>query len=555
MKKQFEKKRSSLLITAGIASGMALTQYAHAEAATSVEKTTTKYKQPNILFIYSDDHSIKTISAYGSKINKTPNIDRIANEGALFERSYCANSICCPARANVLTGKHSNKNGVLINGSHWNGNQQIFPRLLKSAGYQTALIGKWHMKPIPSNEFDYWMVLSGAGGQGHYYNPEFSSINGPKKFEGFSTDIITNQSIKWLEKRDPNKPFLMMTQFKAPHVHRAPAIRYLNKYEGQTFPIPETYFDDYATRQYAKKCWMRMHGMPDKNLNITPLKAEYKPGQKKSDFLDSYTEKQRSAWLDAYEERNKAYFKLKAEGKLKKGSKELAIYKYQRFIKDYLRCVDGIDDNVGKLLDWLKKNNLDKNTIVVYSSDQSFFIGEHGWIDKRWMYEQGLLTPFVIRWPAVIKPGLRPTEMIQNIDYAPTFLQAAGVTIPNDIQGESLIPILEGKHPADWRTSIYYHYYHEGAYNLPRHDGVRTDRYKLISFYTDGNWELFDLEKDPQELKNVYNSPKYKDVVEKMKTELDKLRKQYDIKPSDLVSTKKKKKGNRKNRKNRKKKK
>jgi arylsulfatase A-like enzyme len=544
------------LLLSGLAAGMSLGGL----AATAAEKITkpivsanvhntivtaqqNSARRPNILFIYSDDHSTRTIGAYGSQINKTPNIDKIANEGAIFTRSYCANSICCPARANVLTGKHSNKNGMLINGSYWNGNQQIFPRLLKKAGYQTALIGKWHMKPVPTNEFDYWMVLSGGGGQGHYYNPDFISINGPKKFTGFSTDIITDQSIKWLEKRDPKKPFLMMTQFKAPHVHRTPALRYLNKYEGQTFPVPETYFDDYATRQYAKKCWMRMHGMPERNLNITPPKSEYKPGMKEFKFLDLYTEAQRNKWLDAYEARNRAYFALKAAGKLKKGSKELALYKYQRFIKDYLRCVAGIDDNVGKLLDYLKKNNLDKNTIVIYSSDQSFFIGEHGWIDKRWMYEEALTTPFVIRWPAVIKPGSHPNEMIQNIDYAPTFLQAAGVPIPKDIQGKSLMPILEGKHPADWRNSIYYHYYHAGAYNLPRHDGVRTDRYKLINFYTDGNWELFDLKEDPQELKNIYGDPKYKAVVVKMKVELEKLRKQYDLKPADFVDARKSRRG------------
>jgi len=546
-----EKGSAALLITAGIVSGMTLAQAVNAEGSQTALKKTGSGKQPNILFIYSDDHSLKTISAYGYGMNKTPNIDKIANEGAIFKRSYVANSICCPARACVLTGKHSHKNGMLTNGSAWNGSQQIFPRLLKKAGYQTALIGKWHMHPIPSSEFDFWMVLSGNRGQGHYYNPEFETINGPKRITGYSTDVIADESIKWLEKRDPNKPFLMMTQFKAPHVHRMPALRYLNKYEDQVFPTPDTYFDDFETRKYAEKCWMKMFGMPLANLNITPPKAEYKKGTPVDlfGFLDDLTEEQRTTWLDTFEARNNEFRKLQKENNWKKGDRGLSLYKYQRFIKDYLRCVDGIDDNVGKLLNWLKKNGLDKNTIVVYSSDQSFFIGEHGWIDKRWMYEESLSTPLVMRWPGHIKPGLKINEMVQNIDYAPTFLQAAGVKVPDDIQGVSLIPLFQGESPENWRKSIYYHYYMEGAYNMPLHDGIRNDRYKLINFYANDDWEFYDLKNDPQELKNSYDNPEYKSMIEEMKKDLDKLRKQYDLTPDNFKSTKKIKKHKKKRRK------
>lgn len=492
-------------------------------------KVSAKTKKPNILFIFSDDHAVRTIGAYGSGLHKTPNIDRIAAEGAVFQNSFCCNSICQPSRAAILTGKHSHLNGVTDNGKPWDGTQKIFPRELKKAGYQTMLRGKWHMHPVPENgEFDSWEVLSGAGGQGHYYNPEFENEDGKVQRKGYETDVITDETIKWLEQRDPNRPFLAMCQFKAPHVPRMPHLRYLDRYKDVEFPEPETLFDDYEGRPYAEKAWMMLGNQPEHILNIFDPDDPMK-GMKRSSrgYFERMDEADREAYFAAYAEENREYFKRKDQ--LKPGSVEGTKYRYQRFIKDYLRIVDGIDDNVGRLLQWLEDNQLADNTIVVYSSDQSYFTGEHGFAEKRWMYEEALRMPFVIRWPGVVKPGSKPEAMIQNIDYAPTFLGAAGLASSRGIQGRSLVPVLQGNTPKDWRKSIYYHYYAHGKHNVPRHDGVRTDRFKLIHMYTDDHWELFDLKNDPNEVKNVYNDPEYKAVREKMERELKRQRKVYDV--------------------------
>jgi N-acetylglucosamine-6-sulfatase len=487
-------------------------------------------KKPNILFIFSDDHAIRTIGAYGSGLHKTPNIDRIAAEGAVFMNSFCCNSICQPSRAAILTGKHSHLNGVTDNGRPWDGSQKIFPRELKKAGYQTMLRGKWHMHPVPENgEFDSWEVLSGAGGQGHYYNPEFTNEKGTVIRKGYETDVTTDQTIEWLEKeRDPKRPFLVMCQFKAPHVPRMPALRYLDRYKDVEFEEPETLFDDYKTREHAAKAWMMLGKQKGHILNIFPEKNPLKGLNKGAmSYFDRMDPDVREAYIAAYAEENAEYFKNK--NKLKVGTKEGTKYRYQRFIKDYLRIVDGIDDNVGRLLQWLEDNNLADNTIVIYSSDQSYFTGEHGYAEKRWMYEESLRMPFVIRWPGVITPGSRPEALIQNIDYAPTFLEAAGLVPPREMQGRSLMPVLQGKTPEDWRKSIYYHYYAHGKHNVPRHDGVRSGRYKLIHLYTDDTFELFDLKNDPNELKNVFNDPEYKSVRMRMEKELARQRKAYQV--------------------------
>lgn len=485
---------------------------------------------PNILFIFSDDHALRAISAYGSGLNQTPNIDRLAKEGVLFTRSYCTNSICCPSRATILTGKHSHKNGVTKNGSPWNGDQFVFTRALSQSGYKTAVIGKWHLRGWPSDEFDYWKLLSGGGGQGHYYNPEFQLMaGGTEEVEGYSTDIITDQSIRWMdEQHKAGQPFMLMCNFKAPHIHRIPPARHMNLYDDETLPEPPTLFDDYRNRSpYAEQCWMRLFGMEEHILNIVPLSG-YDMNQREFQFLGRMTETQRGAFHHAYDPNNEEYRRLRSEGKLE--GRALDRYKYQRFLKDYLRCVAAIDDNVGRMLAWLEQQGLAENTVVVYSSDQGFFTGEHGWNDKRWMYEETVSMPLLMRWPGKIKPGTKIDAMVQNIDYAPTFLDMAGVAVPDEVQGRSLLPLLGGETPGDWRKSIYYHYYMDGAYNLPRFEGVHAGRYKLINYYFPRQeWELFDLQTDPQELRSVYADPAYAKIRDTLKQDLQRLREQYDV--------------------------
>jgi arylsulfatase A-like enzyme len=497
--------------------------------------------RPNIVFIFSDDHALRTIGAYGAGINETPNIDRIANEGILFTRSYCANSICCPSRANILTGKHSHKNGVLDNADVWNGDQFVFTRRLGEAGYNTALIGKWHMmkgtRGSPGDSFDYWNILTGAGGQGDYYNPEFVNKDGePSKVTGYSTDIITDQALAWLEtERDSSKPFLLMCQYKSPHIHRIPPPRHMTKYDGEDIPEPVTMFDDYKGRSpYAADTNMEFKMMQDEILNIAPpAGAKLTEGERrKYDYLERMTTEQRAAYHEAYDPENSEYRRLRSAGELADGSKALERYKYQRFIKDYLRCVAAIDDNVGRIFDYLEEHGLAENTVVIYSSDQGFYTGEHGWNDKRWMYEESFAMPFMLRWPAQVQPGQKCDALIQNIDYAPTFLDLAGAEIPKDLDGRSLRPLLTGDEPEDWRDALYYHYYEDGSYNLPRFEGVSDGRYKLINYYYPKQaWELFDLVRDPHELESVYEKPDYAAVVATMKENLARLREQYKVPP------------------------
>lgn len=488
--------------------------------------------KPNILFIFSDDHSTNTISAYGSKINKTPHIDRIANEGAVFLNSFCTNSICQPSRATILTGKHSHLNGVTYNGARWNKEQTIFPPLLQKAGYQTVLIGKWHMHPDPSDEFGYWKVLTGSGGQGRYYNPIFNSAQGTETITGYSTDVITDQAIDWMDhQRDPDKPFMLMVQFKSPHVPRRPAVRHLELFKDADIPEPETLHDDYKTRQpYAGDAWMHISGLNEEVLNIFPPKdSDIPPDDKQKEFLSRLSPEDREKYHQAYDAENAEYYRMKQSGELN-DRKTATKYYYQRFIKNYLRCVAAVDENVGRLLEYLDRNKLAENTVVVYSSDQSYFIGEHGWAEKRWMYEEALEMPFVIRWPEKIKPGQNIYELIQNMDYAPTFLEMAGLSIPEDMQGSSLLPLMTKKrNKTPWRDVIYYHYYQHGAHNVPRHDGVRTQRYKLIHFYTDDSYEMYDLKEDPHEINNFYDTLRGKEVQQDMLKRLHQLRKEYKV--------------------------
>jgi arylsulfatase A-like enzyme len=466
-------------------------------------------ERPNILFIMSDDHAYQAISAYGSNRNQTPNLDRIAKEGMRFDRAFVTNSICGPSRAVILTGKYSHLNGFHDNsGRAWfNGRQQTAPKLLQAAGYQTAVIGKWHLNSDPIG-FDDWHILIG---QGPYYNPRMKTADGLVNHQGYTTDIITDVALDWLKnKRDKAKPFLLMYQHKAPHRDWQPAPRHLDKYKDVTLPEPETLFDDYAGR--TKPASENQMSIAE-HLSRRDLKLDPPPGLS-PEQLETFTK--------AYAEENRAFEEAKLTGK------ERTKWQYQRFVKDYLRCVDAVDENVGRVLDYLDEAGLAENTVVIYTSDQGWYLGEHGWYDKRWMYEESFRTPLLVRWPGKTKPGSVTGKMVMNLDLAETFLDIAGVPVPEDMQGQSLVPILEGKEPADWRTSVYYHYYEfpQPHYVHP-HTGVRTERYKLIHFYTIDAWELFDLEKDPHELKSVYDDPAYAKVVADMKKELARLKELY----------------------------
>ncbi len=466
-------------------------------------------ERPNILFIFTDDHAAQAISAYGSRINQTPHLDRIAKEGMLFQNCFCTNSICGPSRAVILSGKHSHLNGFLKNGNRFNGAQVTFPKLMQQGGYQTAMIGKWHLETNPTG-FDYWNILIG---QGPYYNPPMIENGQRVKYEGYTTEIVTDLALDWLKtKREADKPFVLMYQHKAPHREWAPGPKYLTMYDDVTIPEPPTLFDDYAGRGTAAKS-------QDMTIakTMTPRDLKFVPP-------NNLTPEQLEIWNAAYGPKNAAFEAQKLEGK------DLVRWKYQRYIKDYLRCVAAVDDNVGRVLDYLDESGLAQNTIVIYSSDQGFYLGEHGWFDKRFMYEESYRMPLMIRWPGVIKPGSVNASLVSNLDFAQTFLEIAGITAPAEMQGASVVPLMKGESPADWRASLYYHYYEfPGPHSVHKHYGVRTARHKLIYFYELDEWELFDLAKDPDELTSRYDDPAYAEVVADLKRELDRLRKQYSV--------------------------
>ena len=477
--------------------------------------------RPNILFIMSDDHGYQAISAYGYGLNSTPNIDRLANEGAIFTRAFVTNSICAPSRAVMLTGKYSHLNGKIDNVGGFNWDQMSFPKLLQQNGYQTALTGKIHLDGLPQG-FDYSNVLPG---QGEYYNPDFIENGVRKQVPGYVTTLTTKYAIDWLDKkRDKSKPFCLLFHQKAPHRNWLPEEKYLNLYEDQDFPFPENFFDDYTGRGTAAhtqemgivKDMMWGHDMKFENDPYTGKPTNLMPAIERMD------EKQRKAWREAYDPRNEAFKKAMPTGK------DLAKWKYQRYLRDYLKCVKSVDDGVGEVLDYLDKNGLTGNTIVVYTSDQGFYLGEHGWFDKRFMYEESFRTPLLIRYPKEIKPGTVVKQMVLNLDYAPTFLSYAGVPQQKEMQGESFRKVASGE-STSWRDAIYYHYFeYPGVHAVKRHYGVRTERYKLIHFYYDiDEWELYDLEKDPHEMKNIYGDPSYSEVRASLLIKLDSLRLKY----------------------------
>jgi len=505
--------------------------------------------RPNIVFIFSDDHAYQAIGAYGGRLaalNPTPNIDRLAKQGMLFDRFFVENSICAPSRAALLTGKFSHCHGKLDNLDKFNHNQQTFPKLLQKAGYQTAIIGKTHLDGEIQG-FDYWETLPG---QGHYYQPAFDSAKGTKVEQGYVTDIINKKSLNWLEnQRDSDKPFMLMVHQKAPHRNWMPALRHLSKYDDVEIPEPENLFDDYSTRGKAAheqdmsidktmrlKEDLKVLGKSEREKRINEFEETEKLPEEAHNEYYRMTPEQRKVWDAAYDPKNAKFVEKFTSPTLKNSplkdgisGKELIKWKYQRYMKDYLRCISCVDEGVGEIIDYLSKNNLADNTVVIYCSDQGFYLGEHGWFDKRFMYKESFRTPLIVRWPGVVKPNSINTDLTQNIDLAETFLNIADVAIPADMQGKSLVPILKGKTPANWRDSLYYHYYMEKAHGVPPHYGIRTDRYKLINFYRNNEWEFYDLEKDPNEMNNVYGNPEYANEITKMKKELKRLRKHYKV--------------------------
>jgi arylsulfatase A-like enzyme len=491
-----------------------------------------KSERPNIIFIMADDHARQAISAYGSYRNETPNIDRLASEGMLFENAYVTNSICAPSRAVILTGKHSHINGKIDNsGARFDSSQVTFPKLLQEAGYQTAIIGKWHLRSQPTG-FDYWKILPG---QGHYYNPDFVTPDGTERIEGYVTDIITDLAIEWMNSREKDRPFLLMYHHKAPHREWEPADRHYSEFIDKTFDEPETLFDDYQGRGTAAKTaemsileHMNMAG----DIKIHPDILTELGIEPKSDWdfraltskLERYNDEQLASWEEVYGKMNRE-FEAAYPGM---NEEDLMRFKYQRYMQDYLACIAAVDENIGRIIDYIKDNDLEDNTIIVYTSDQGFYLGEHGWFDKRFMYEESMSTPLIVRWPGEVEPGSRSTELVQNLDFAETFLDAAGVEVPEEMQGESLIPILKGEE-TEWRDALYYHYYEYPAVHMvKKHYGIKTDRYKLIHFYDDiDEWELYDLEKDPHEMKSVYDDPAYSDIRDELKERLQELREYY----------------------------
>ena len=488
--------------------------------------------RPNILFIMSDDHAYQAISSYGYNLNNTPNIDRIAKEGAIFKNSFVTNSICAPSRAVMLTGKHSFLNGKVDNIQDFNWDQNSFAKELKKSGYQTALIGKIHLRGLPQG-FDYSAVLPG---QGHYYNPDFIIDGVMERIQGYVTTITTNLSLDWLKnKREKNKPFLLLYHQKAPHRNWQSEEKYLTLFDDKTFDFPSNFFDDYKGRKAAAAQEMMISASEDQlakthgpgghgrwGHDFKLLTDPYGRDTRFNQELERFTPKQKKAWLDAYTPKNDAMRNANLKGK------DLALWKFNRYLKDYLRTIQSVDDGVGEVLNYLDEAGLSDNTIVVYTSDQGFYLGEHGWFDKRFMYEESLKTPFLIRYPKEIPAGSQVNELIQNLDYAPTFLDYANVKIPEDMQGESFRKIVSNE-TEEWRDAIYYTYYeYPSVHMVKRHYGIRTDRYKLIHFYYDiDEWELFDLKNDPNEMNNIYDDPKYSEIKEQMHKKLSELRVKY----------------------------
>jgi arylsulfatase A-like enzyme len=494
-------------------------------AVAAVQATDAPADRPNILFIYCDDCAYQALSAYGSVLHETPNIDRIADEGMVFTNSTVTNSICGPCRAVIQTGKYSHLNGFIRNGNRFDGSQQTFPKLLQKAGYQTAVVGKWHLATDPQG-YDYSEVLIG---QGPYYNPPMK-LNGEQTSHiGYTTEVITDLALRWLEEdRDTDKPFMLMYQHKAPHRRWEPGPSYLGMYDDTVFPEPATLFDDYAGLTRAAK-------EQDMTISLTMTANDLKLGGAPGNL----TPDQKEAWNACYDKRIADFVERFGDvnrENLHGTDPELVSWKYQMYMRDYLACVAGVDVGVGRVLDYFEENNLTENTVIIFSSDQGFYLGEHGWFDKRFIYNESLKTPLIVSWPGVVEPGTTNDDIVSNVDMAETFLDIADAPIPSDMQGASIVPLLAGETPEDWRETVYYHYYEfPGAHSVKRHYGVYDGRYKLTRFYYNvDEWELIDLENDPLELTDVYADPANAEVVERLTAELNRLREELEVTEEEL---------------------
>lgn len=501
----------------------------------SKEEISAAESRPNIIFIMSDDHAYQAISAYQNHLIQTPNIDRIANEGMLFTNASVTNSICAPSRAAILTGKHNHINGKIDNHMPFDTTQVTFPQIFQEAGYQTAMFGKLHFGNNPKG-FDQFKILPG---QGNYYNPDFiTKDSGRINVKGYVTDIITDMTLDWLqEERDEEEPFLLFYLHKAPHRSWLPAQRHFKEYKGKTFPEPSTLFDDYKGRGQAAKqaemnilehmSWTADNKIPPEiadELGINTFKKE-SGDRNYSKRLGRMDSAQLATWYSVYTpmvEDFKAKFPSMTE-------KEKMRWKYNRYMQDYLACIESVDEGVGQVLDYLEESGLADNTIVVYTSDQGFYLGEHGWFDKRFAYNESFKTPLLVRWPQKVQPNSVTTEMVQNIDFAPTFMEAAGISVPDDIQGESIVPLLTNNSDKWKRDAVYYHYYeYPGVHAVKRHYAIVTEEFKLIHFYHDiDEWELYDRKNDTLEIRNVYDYPEYAEIVTSLKKDLEALRIKY----------------------------
>lgn len=491
-----------------------------------------KAKKPNVIFIMTDDHAKKAMSAYEGAVMQTPHLDQLASEGVLFDRAYCTNSICGPSRAVFLTGKFSHKNGFMSNHDTFNGDQATLSKYLQTAGYQTSVLGKWHLVSKPQGFDEYKILL----GQGEYYNPRFVSSEGDTSvIEGYATNLITDMAIDVIDKqKDGEKPFFMMLHHKAPHRNWMPDSAYLKAYEEKHFEMPANFFDDYEGRvgaqgQDMKVTDMYMSGdmkLPIYNKSDDPGTGGMAGNDRASQWEKAYnrlTADQKAAWDEYYQPIIEEFYKTKPEGK------DLAQWMFNRYMNDYTKTVQSVDDNIGRLMAYLKKEGLDENTLIIYTSDQGFYLGEHGWYDKRYMYEESFGMPLIVRYPNSVKAGQKTSKLVQNLDLAPTILDFVGEDIPTDMQGTSLKTMLTDNPDVDWQKSIYYHYYQgTGWHHVPRHNGVSTFRYKLIHFYDIDDWQLFDLKTDPSEMDNLYGKAGYEEITEELKNELKRLVVKYD---------------------------
>ncbi len=464
---------------------------------------------PNVVFVMTDDHAAHAISAYGSRVNETPHLDRLAREGVIFRNAFVTNSICAPSRAVILTGLYSHKNGVPVF-NRFDGSQPTVAKLLQAAGYYTGMIGKWHLGSDPTG-FDHWEILPG---QGDYRDPVLYTATSEKTYPGYATDVITDLGIEFIRERPTDRPFFLMLHHKAPHRSWMPDEKHRRMFEQRVIPEPPTFWDDYATRSDALR--ENEQRVAD-DITRWDLKLEPPAG---------LTETELDAWLSV----KPTELDVVVEGRpITLAGEALTRYKYQRYMQDYLACVQSVDDNLGRLLDYLSESGLEQNTIVVYTSDQGFFLGDHGLYDKRFMYEESLRTPLIVRWPGVVRAGSSSDALALNLDFAPTFLEAAGVAIPSAMQGRSLVPLLRSERPADWRTAFYCRYYHDpGHHNTRAHYGVRTTTHKLIYYWKTRQWELFDLRSDPQELRNLYGQGGQEAATEELQATLARLKREVE---------------------------